>query len=182
MRLPLALLVATLTALLATACATTPAPAAGPADTVVGKPLTLRAADLRSAATVDLQSLRGNVVIVDFWASWCVPCRESLPVYEKLYGALGDKGLRVIGVSIDVERALAERFLTEVPTTFTMAWDADQQLAARLSLDTMPTALLVDRNGVVREVHRGFVDGDAAKLEAAVARLLAEGPPAPVGP
>lgn len=151
-------------------------------DPMVGKLLALSAADLRSPGTVELGALRGNVVIVDFWASWCAPCRESLPFYERLYAARAKDGLRVLGVSIDVDRALAERFLQEVPTSFAMAWDADQRLAAQLALDTMPTALIVDREGVVRAVHRGFVDADRASLEALVDGLLAEPPGAAKAP
>lgn len=162
-----------------TPSASTPTPAQDP---MVGKLLSLSAADLRSPGTVELGALRGNVVIVDFWASWCAPCRESLPFYERLYAARAKDGLRVLGVSIDVDRALAERFLQEVPTTFAMAWDADQRLAAQLALDTMPTALIVDREGVVRAVHRGFVDADRASLEALVGSLLAEPAGATKGP
>lgn len=169
-------------ALVGAACAT-PAPTPPPAaDPMVGKLLSLTAADLRSEGTFDLATLRGQVVIVDFWASWCAPCRESLPFYEKLYGARAKDGLRIVGVSIDVERALAERFLQEVPTSFAMAWDANQRLAAQLALDTMPTALVVDREGVVRAVHRGFVDADRAPLEELVGKLLAEPAAAPAPP
>ena len=176
-----------LAALLWAAACTTPGASSGTApppaaDPSVGKPLALAAADLRADGVIELASLRGDVVIVDFWASWCAPCRESLPFYQKLYAARAKDGLRVLGISVDVERALAERFLQEVPTTFTMAWDADQRLAARLALDTMPTAFVVDRAGVVRAVHRGFVDADRAALEALVGRLLAEPAPASVTP
>ncbi|MBI1945626.1 MAG: TlpA family protein disulfide reductase [Deltaproteobacteria bacterium] len=156
-----------------TATTTTPVP-----DALVGKPLAVRAADLRGDGVVDLAALRGKVVIVDFWASWCVPCRQAVPFYQRLFTTHEKDGLRVLGVSIDVERALAERFLAEVPTTFTMAWDADQQLAARLQLDTMPTAMIIDRAGLVRAVHRGFVVEDQPGLEALIGRLLAEPAPA----
>ncbi|OGQ17810.1 MAG: hypothetical protein A2138_13260 [Deltaproteobacteria bacterium RBG_16_71_12] len=144
---------------------------------MIGKALAIRAADLRGDGVVELAALRGQVVIVDFWASWCVPCREAVPFYQRLFTANQAAGLRVLGISIDVERALAERFLTEVPTTFAQAWDADQQLAAKLQLDTMPTAFVVDRAGVVRAVHKGFARDDQPGLEALITLLLAE--PAP---
>lgn len=166
----------------AVGCATTtsPAVAATPApDALIGKPLAVRVADLRGDGVVDLAALRGQVVIVDFWASWCVPCREAVPFYQRLTTAHEATGLRVLGISVDVERALAERFLSEMPTTFAMGWDADQQLAARLQLDTMPTALIVDRAGLVRAVHKGFVADDQPKLEALISQLLAEPGPSP---
>lgn len=183
MHLPLKPAALALAACSLLACTTPSAPTPTPTkDPMVGKLLALSAADLRTPGTVELGAERGKVVIVDFWASWCAPCRESLPFYERLYAARAKDGLRVLGVSIDVDRALAERFLQEVPTTFAMAWDADQRLAAQLALDTMPTALLVDREGVVRAVHRGFVDADRAGLEALVSSLLAEPAGTPKGP
>lgn len=164
------------------ACETTaPAPAAAN-DRLAGMTPAVRAADLRSTGVIDLATMRGQVVIVDFWASWCAPCRESLPFYQRLVEARGKDGLQVLGISVDVERALAERFLTEVPTTFPMAWDADQQLAASFGLDSMPTALIVDRAGVVRDVHKGFVSSDQAAIEALIGRLLAEPAPPPAPP
>ena len=161
------------------ACETTRATPAAAPDRLVGQSLTVRAADLRSDGVADLATLRGQVVIVDFWASWCAPCRESLPFYQRLYGERGKDGLQVLGISVDVERALAERFLSDVPTTFPMAWDTDQRLAASLQLDTMPTALIIDRAGVVRAFHKGFVAGDQATIEALVGTLLAEPSPQP---
>lgn len=169
-----------LAALIGTGCQTPSTAATGAAaapDRLVGKPLSLTAADLRGSGVLDVGALRGQVVIVDFWASWCAPCRLSLPFYQELYAARAKDGLQVLGVSVDVERALAERFLTEVPTTFAMGWDADQRLAAALQLETMPTAIVVDRAGVVRAVHKGFVSDDKAGIRELVARLLAE--PAP---
>ncbi len=177
MRTRLLLLSLTLvaTAGAAAACQTAaPAPQATAPHRLVGSPLSLAVADLRSSGVLDLGALRGQVVIVDFWASWCAPCRLAVPYYQELYAARGKDGLQVLGVSIDVERALAERFLAEVPATFAMGWDADQRFAASLQLDTMPTAIIVDRAGVVRAVHRGFVSGDKAGIDELVTRLLAE--------
>ena len=169
-----------LATLVVVGCQTAPVAAAAKApDRLIGTTLSLSAADLRSSGVLDVRALRGQVVIVDFWASWCAPCRLSLPYYQELYAARAKDGLQVIGISIDVERALAERFLTEVPTTFAMAWDADQRLAAALQLETMPTAIVVDRAGVVRAVHQGFVSDDKAAITELVGRLLAEPAPTP---
>jgi thiol-disulfide isomerase/thioredoxin len=144
-----------------------------PAAAVVGEPLSLTVADLRSSGILELGALRGRVALVDFWASWCEPCRGSLPFYERLHQDLQGDGLSVVGISIDEERALAERFLDDVPVSFALGWDARHEVAERLGLSTVPVAYLIDREGTLRHVHPGFVAGDEQILEALVRELLA---------
>jgi cytochrome c biogenesis protein CcmG, thiol:disulfide interchange protein DsbE len=146
-----------------------------PAPTLEGSPLpAIVAHDLASRATVSLDSLRGRVVLLDFWASWCVPCKQSIPFYQELAARHAARGLTVVGVSVDDTRELAERFVAETQPTFPMWWDEGQRAAARLQLSTMPTAFLIDRKGVVQRVHVGFVDADRAQIETAVQELLAQ--------
>jgi cytochrome c biogenesis protein CcmG, thiol:disulfide interchange protein DsbE len=140
-----------------------------------GSPLpSIVAHDLASRATVSPDSLRGRVVLLDFWASWCVPCKQSIPFYQELAARHAERGFTVVGVSVDDTRELAERFVAETQPTFPMWWDEGQRAAARLQLSTMPTAFLIDRKGVVQRVHVGFVDADRAQLETAVEALLAQ--------
>ena len=126
------------------------------------------------AQQVSLASLRGKVVYVDFWASWCVPCRISMPALDSLYKRNQARGFSVLGVSKDVSAADAKRFLAKVPVTFPLALDTGDAAARAFDVKAMPSGYLVDRKGVVRQVHRGFNDDSAAALEREIENLLKE--------
>ena len=121
---------------------------------------------------IALAELRGRVVYVDFWASWCVPCRQSMPVLDGLARRFGPRGFTVIGVNKDATVAEAERFLRRVPVGFPLVGDADDAIARAFGVKAMPSGYLVDRAGVVRRIHRGFNDGTAAALEREIDGLL----------
>ena len=116
----------------------------------------------------------GRVVYVDFWASWCVPCRKSMPALEALYRKHGAAGFAVVGVNKDVNEDDSRRFLQRVPVTFTLVKDADDRLARSFGVKAMPSGYLVDRRGIVRRVHRGFTDATAAELDEEIQSLLRE--------
>lgn len=122
--------------------------------------------------TVKLSSLKGKVVLVDFWASWCAPCRESMPFLEKLSKSYRDKGLVVLGVNIDNDAAAARKFLKELPVSFSVVNDTEKSVAKAYAPPTMPSSYLIDRQGKVHVVHAGFRRSDAAKLEAEIKSLL----------
>ncbi|HET7845680.1 MAG TPA: TlpA disulfide reductase family protein [Xanthomonadales bacterium] len=136
--------------------------------------LALPAAD---GTTVDLASLRGQVVLVDFWASWCGPCRESFPWFAQLHERLAPKGLRIVAISLDEERSEADRFLASYPAPFTVLFDPEQTAGPLFALPAMPTSYLVGRDGIVRARHAGFRAKDREVLESEIAAALAE--PAP---
>ena len=137
----------------------------------------VEAAPLRPGpARVSLERLRGQVVYVDFWASWCVPCRNSMPALDALAQRHGARGFTVVGVNKDASVADAERFLRRVPVAFTLVSDADDAVARAFGVRAMPSGYLLDRQGVVRRVHRGFTDDTAATLEREIAELLGERP------
>lgn len=123
---------------------------------------------------VSLAALRGRVVYVDFWASWCVPCRLSMPVLDAMYRKHGAEGFTVVGFNKDVEAADAQRFLQRVPVTFPLANDAQDAAARAFDVKAMPSGYLIDRKGVVRKVHRGFTQDTAAVLEREIEDLLKE--------
>lgn len=125
-------------------------------------------------ARVSLERLRGRVVYVDFWASWCVPCRQSMPALDALARRHGGRGFTVVGVNKDASAADAERFLRRVPVGFVLVSDADDAIARAFGVRAMPSGYLLDRQGVVRRVHRGFTAETAAALEREIAELLAE--------
>lgn len=122
--------------------------------------------------TIKLSALRGKVVLVDFWASWCAPCRESMPVLEKLSKSYKDKGFVVLGVNIDNDAEAARKFLKDLPVSFQVVCDAQKQVAKAYAPPTMPSSYLIDRQGRVHVVHAGFKKSDAAKLEAEIKGLL----------
>lgn len=126
------------------------------------------------AARLALASLRGKVVYVDFWASWCVPCRLSMPALETLYREHRDQGFVVVGVNKDVSADDAKRFLGKVGVTFPLVSDPGDAAARGFDVKAMPSGYLVDRKGVVRKVHRGFTGETAAELAGEIDALMKE--------
>lgn len=159
-------------AVLVASCAT-PRPARSPSP-LVGRSLDIAAPSL-DGGEVRVHAAQGTVRVVDFWASWCEPCREQLPFLDRLASAYGARGLEVYGVSFDEDRAAVERFLAAYPVSFPMLWDkGGKALSDRLQITRLPTTVLVDRGGVVREVHLGFHPREEGRIEESVRRLLDE--------
>lgn len=130
--------------------------------------------DLATASAMQkLSSLKGKVVYVDFWASWCGPCRQSFPWMNEMQGKYGAKGLQVVGVNLDAKRADADQFLSNWPAKFTVAFDAKGDTAKRFEVKGMPTSVLIGADGKVLAVHQGFKDEDRQELEAKFASALA---------
>jgi peroxiredoxin len=126
----------------------------------------------RAGARVRLSALRGKVVLVDFWATWCAPCREELPVLERIYRAHHGEGFVVVGINVDAERRNMDDFVRRFHLTFPIAHDTGHRVADRYGPRTMPSSYLVDRSGVVRFVQQGFRASDADDLEDRVVQLL----------
>jgi thiol-disulfide isomerase/thioredoxin len=100
--------------------------------------------------------LKDKVVIVDFWASWCGPCKDSFPVMNELHKKYADRGLVIIAVNVDENRADMEAFLKANPASFTVVRDAVQHLVEKAGIATMPSSFVLDRTGKVRYKHSGF--------------------------
>ena len=115
---------------------------------------------------VDLASLKGKVVYLDFWASWCGPCKQSFPFMNELQSRFGADGFEVVAVNLDAKRGDADKFLAEVPARFTLAFDAKGETARQVGVKGMPTSVLIDADGKVLAVHQGFREQDRAELEA----------------
>ena len=107
-------------------------------------------------ATLVLAEYRGNVVLVDFWASWCVPCRRSFPWLNQMQQQYGEEGLVIVGVNLDANADDAEAFLSEVPANFRIVRDPDGVLARQFDVAAMPSSYVVDRNGKIIAIHLGF--------------------------
>jgi thiol-disulfide isomerase/thioredoxin len=100
--------------------------------------------------------LKGRVILLDFWASWCGPCKSSFPAMDGLVKEFGGKGLTVVAVSVDEKRENVERFVEAAKVSFSVVRDARQKLVAAADIRSMPTSFLIDRAGKVRFVHAGF--------------------------
>jgi cytochrome c biogenesis protein CcmG, thiol:disulfide interchange protein DsbE len=133
---------------------------------------TLTAAAADTARALDLARYRGKVVLVDFWASWCEPCRHSFPWLNAMQARYADRGLVVIGVNVDRDRADADRFLQDVPATFPIVYDPAGALASQYDLPGMPASYVIGRNGNVVARHVGFRSNLQAEREAEVQQLL----------
>lgn len=122
--------------------------------------------------TVCLDSLQGKVVYVDFWASWCGPCRQSFPWMRTMYDRFGSKGLVIVAINLDKDRGAAETFLQKYPVPFTVAFDPSGKTAKAFKVWGMPTSYVVSRSGTVLSTHAGFDPKRAAALESEIAALL----------
>lgn len=103
-----------------------------------------------------LPATKGKIVVLDFWASWCGPCASSLPALERLHQKYKDRGVVVLGVSVDDDAAKMKGFLAKHPVTFPTVRDAGQTLVAACSIESMPTSIVIGPDGRVVSVHRGF--------------------------
>jgi len=108
-------------------------------------------------------TLKDKVVLVDFWASWCVPCKQSFPALNELQKRYANQGFVIVGVSVDEKRALMDKFLKKTPASFTIVRDAEQKLVAATGVTSMPTSFLLDREGRVRFVHSGYKEEETPK-------------------
>jgi len=108
------------------------------------------------AGTVALDSLRGRVVLVDFWASWCTPCRSSFPWMQALHEKYSRRGLTIVAINLDKDRAAADAFLEENPATFTVAFDPKGKTAEAYRVEAMPSSYLIGPTGTVLHAHAGF--------------------------
>jgi len=154
--------------------------AAAPAFAVdVGQPLPalpVAQAFTKGAPAVNIGGYRGKVLYVDFWASWCVPCRTSMPALESLYAKYKDRGFVVVGVNKDDRWTDAERFLQKYPASFPLASDGDEKVVKAFAVPAMPSGYLIDRKGVVRKIHTGFTAETAEALDKEIDQMLRAAP------
>jgi thiol-disulfide isomerase/thioredoxin len=131
----------------------------------------------RAAPPAGLAPVEGRVVWVDFWASWCVPCRRSFPWLNSMHRRYGSDGLQIIAVNLDKDRALADRFLAEVPAEFALRFDPAGELAKHFGVQAMPSSYLIDAEGNVLATHAGFRTADTADYEQAIETALSKSRP-----
>jgi cytochrome c biogenesis protein CcmG/thiol:disulfide interchange protein DsbE len=129
---------------------------------------------LDSSRAISVADYRGKVVYLDFWASWCAPCRESFPFMNALERELAIKGLAIVAVSVDKTAEDARRFVASHPARFVLAVDRTGACPAAYQLPGMPTSFIIDRRGVIRAVHAGFRASDAAEIRRQLSEALDE--------
>ncbi|UXR63360.1 TlpA family protein disulfide reductase [Bdellovibrio bacteriovorus] len=132
----------------------------------------LPAVKLNTHSISSIKDLQGKVVLVDFWASWCSPCKEALPHYGKLYEKYKDKGLLVIGINEDDDIAERDAFLKTMPLKFPLFFDQDKSAVADFQVKALPTLYVFDKKLKPVAMHRGFDAKDTQALEKQILDLL----------
>lgn len=160
-------------ALAAALIAVAPATPAGQSGSEPAPAFTL---PTRDGGSISLEHLRGQVVMINFWASWCGPCRQEFPILDEMYRKYRPMGFTLVGVNVESETADAERFLESTPVTFPIAWDSANAVSGAYGVSAMPTTLIVDRKGNVRWLHRAYKPGDENEYLNQVRTMLRESP------
>jgi cytochrome c biogenesis protein CcmG, thiol:disulfide interchange protein DsbE len=119
---------------------------------------------LDTGKALNVADYKGQVVYLDFWASWCGPCRQSFPFMNELQREFGGKGLQIVAVSVDKTADDARRFLSRYPAQFATVLDTSGVCPAAYRLQGMPSSYVIDRSGTVRAIHAGFRDRDKAEI------------------
>ena len=133
--------------------------------------LTLKTLDNKD---LKISDLKGEVVYVDFWATWCPPCRQSFPWMEEMHQRYSDLGFKIVAISLDNKREVIDQFLKTMTTHFTIAHDPGGESANEFKVKGMPSSYLIDRKGNIHLTHMGFNDRDKAKLESEIKDLIAQ--------
>ncbi len=121
---------------------------------------------------IKLATLQGKVVYVDFWASWCGPCRQSFPWMNEMQARYGGKGLQIVGVNVDAKSDDARQFLTTTPARFAIAFDPQGATPRNYGIKGMPSSVLIGPDGKVLLEHSGFREADRAELESKIQSAL----------
>jgi thiol-disulfide isomerase/thioredoxin len=123
---------------------------------------------------IDLKSYRGKIVYLDFWASWCQPCRKSFGWMNKMQKAYGDEGFSVIAINLDESREQANKFLKQIPANFDVAFDPKGNTAESYQVKAMPSSYIIDKKGNLIYAKKGFRGNDEDKLEAKIRNILSK--------
>jgi peroxiredoxin len=128
----------------------------------------------RAGETVSLADLRGDVVMINFWATWCGPCRQEMPHLEALHQRYHDLGFTLLGVNVEENSRLSDKFLEETPVTFQILFDPENKVSNLYKVVAMPSTVLVDREGNMRYIHHGYQPGYENEYQSQIRALLRE--------
>lgn len=120
-----------------------------------------------------IKAHKGKVIYLDFWASWCIPCRQSFPWMNEMQHKYAEQGLKIITVNVDADKANAAEFLADYPAKFDVIYDPKGYIARQFKLPGMPSSLLYDRQGNIVANHVGFNDAKKMKYQQSIEALLA---------
>ena len=148
---------------------------AGADDDVERRAPNFAVENIRGGDVITLANFKDRVVYVDFWASWCGPCLRSFPFMQAMHEEYGDAGLVVIAINLDRNRQDALDFLDEQTASFLIGENAAGDIASDYGVTAMPSSYLVDRDGIIQNVHYGFKSGDKAQIAAQLRTLLRHG-------
>ncbi len=131
---------------------------------------------LKSLAGTNLKlaEQRGKIIVINFWASWCGPCRKEMPVLQKFYEKYQDLGVSVWGVNVEQENQAGRDFLADLNLSFPILFDASNTISATYQVEAMPTTIIVDRDGLVRYAFKGYKPGYEKKYAKAIKKLIRE--------
>lgn len=127
-----------------------------------------------SGKNIRLEDLRGQVVMLNFWASWCGPCRQEMPLLDELYKRYGRAGFTLLGVNVDTNPADADRYLKKVQVSFPVLYDTQSVAAKAYDVSAMPTTIMIGRDGKMRYLHKSYEAGDEAKYRQFIKELIRE--------
>jgi len=128
----------------------------------------------KDGGQVTLAELEGQVVMLNFWATWCGPCRQEMPHLETLYKRYSDLGFTLLGVNVEEDSSGADKFLEETPVTFPILFDPKSEVSKRYDVIAMPSTVLIDRTGNMRFIHHGYQPGYENEYQAQIRALLRE--------
>ena len=128
----------------------------------------------RSGENIKLSEQRGDVVMINFWASWCAPCRQEMPLLEELHDRYADLGFTLLGVNVEEDSSAALDLLKEIPVTFPVLFDSRNDVSKRYNVVAMPTTVILDRDGNVRYVHKGYLPGYEDEYRKQIKELIRE--------
>ena len=128
----------------------------------------------RAGDTVSLAQLKGKVVMLNFWASWCGPCRQEMPLLDQMHKRYSALGFTLVGVNVDANSKDAEEWLSKTPVSFPVLFDRESKVSAMYEVSAMPSTVFIDRKGNVRYLHRGYKAGDEGEYLNQIRALLKE--------
>jgi thiol-disulfide isomerase/thioredoxin len=128
----------------------------------------------RAGDTVSLDQLKGKVVMLNFWASWCGPCRQEMPLLDQMHKRYSSLGFTLIGVNVEANTKDAERWLKDTPVSFPVLFDRDSKVSKLYDVSAMPSTVFIDRKGNLRYLHRGYKAGDESEYLNQIRALLKE--------
>ena len=146
-------------------------PAWAAAADVQAPAFTLQSVD---GKTVSLAQFKGDVVMINFWASWCGPCRQEMPLLDNIYKQYKDMGFTLIGVNVEPDSSSANAWLKKTPVSYPILYDPKSQVSQLYQVQAMPTTVIIDRKGIVRYVHNGYLPGDENQYMNSIRALIVQ--------